>query len=72
MPDLGPSLQVPEPTVLVEVADQVYENVLRKEVHHILAPRDSHFVKVHHQVSKNHGVPEVLQGFLQVRQVLHC
>ena len=27
LPDLGPSLQVPKPTVLAEVADQVYETM---------------------------------------------
>ena len=38
--DLVPSLQVPKPMALVEVAAQVYETVLHKEVCHSLAPRD--------------------------------
>ena len=36
MPDLGPSVQVPEPTALAEVSDQVYETILCKEVLHSL------------------------------------
>ena len=32
--ELGPIIQVPEPTTLAEVVDQVYETVLREEVHH--------------------------------------
>ena len=39
LPDLGPSIQVLEPTALVEVADQVYEAVLHEEVRHSLAPQ---------------------------------
>ena len=65
-----PSLQVPEPTALAEVADQVYETVLRKEVCHFLAPLDPHLVEVHVQVHKDDGFLETFQGFLQVRQVL--
>ena len=37
--DLGPSLQVPKPTVLVEVENQVYKIVLHDEIHHLLALR---------------------------------
>ena len=55
---------------MAEVADQVYETVLREEVRHLLAPRDPRFVEVHVQVSKDNGFPESLQGLLQVGQVL--
>ena len=70
MPDLGPSLQFLKPMALVEVAYQVYETVLREEICHALDPRDTRFFKVHVQVPKYNGVPEALQGLLQVRQVL--
>ena len=70
LPDLGPSLQVTKLTALVEVTDQVYENVLCEEFCHSLALRAPFFVKVHIQVPENNGVPEALQGLLQVRQVL--
>ena len=70
LPDSGPRLQVPEPTALAEVADQVYENVLRKEVRHSLDTRDPYFVEVHVQDPKDNGAPEALRGLLQARQVL--
>ena len=70
--NLGPSLQVKKPTALAEVADQVYDTVLRKEVRHLLAPQDPLFVEVHVQVPKENGVPEALQGLLQVRQAIQC
>ena len=68
--DLGPSLQVPEPTALAEVADQVYETILREEVRHSLAQQAPRFAEVHVQVPEDNGFPEALQGLLQVRQVL--
>ena len=68
--DLGPSLQVPEPTVLAEALDQVYETVIGKEVRHLLAPRDPCFVEVHVQVREDNGVPEALQRPFQVWKVL--
>ena len=68
--DLVPSLHVPKPTTLVEVADQVYETVLREEVRHLLDPWDPRFVKVHVQFPDDNGVPEALKGLLQIRQVL--
>ena len=68
--DLVPSLQVPKPTALTEVADQVYETVLCKEVRHTLDPRDPYFVEVHVHSPKYNGVPEEMHGLLQVRQVL--
>ena len=68
--DLGLSLQVPEPTALSELVDQVYETALRKEVRHLLAPRDPFFVGVHVQVPEENGVPEALQVLLKVGQVL--
>ena len=68
--DLVPSLQVPEPTALAEVSDQVYETVLRKEVHHSLDLQAHRLVEVHVQVPKDYGVLETFQGLLQVRQVL--
>ena len=67
--DLGPSLQVPEPTVLAEVLDQVYETVLGKDVRHLLAPRDSCFVEVHIKTPKENGVLGALQCLLKFRQV---
>ena len=72
MLDLGPSLQVPKLAVLAEVVDQVYETVLHEEVHHLLAPWAPRFVEVHVQVVEDNGVHEVLQGLLQVRQMLQC
>ena len=49
--------------------DQVYYTLLREEVRHTLAPQDPCFVEVHVQVPRDNGVPEVLQGFLKVRQM---
>ena len=66
--DLGPSLQVPEPTSLAEVADQVYDTILRKEVCHYMALRD--LVEVHVQVPKDNGVLETFQVLLQVWHVM--
>ena len=43
-----------------EVADQVYETVLLKEVHHLLDPRDPCFVEVHVQSPEENGFPEEL------------
>ena len=37
LPELVPSLQVLEPTALAEVADQLYETLIPKEVRHLLA-----------------------------------
>ena len=71
LPGLGPSLKVMEPTVLAEVADQVYETVLHEEVLHLLDTRYPCFFEVHVQVPEDNGVSEVLQGLLQVRHVLH-
>ena len=48
--DLGPSLQVPKPTTLEEVSDQVYVTVLCKEVRHSLAPQAPCFFELHIQV----------------------
>ena len=70
LPDLVPSLQVPKPTALSEVADQVYDTILREEVCHPLAPQDPCFVEFHVQVPEDNGVPEALQGLLQARKVL--
>ena len=50
--DLGPSIQVPEPAALAEVADQVYETVLHEEVCHLLDLRDTCLIEVHIQVTK--------------------
>ena len=55
---------------MAEVANQVYKTVLREKVRHSLAPRAPRFSEVHVQVSKENGVPESLQGLLQVGQVL--
>ena len=52
------------------MADQVYETVLRKEVCQSLAPQASRFIKVHVQVPEDNVLPEALQGFLQVIQVI--
>ena len=68
--ELGPSNQILEPTSMVEVADQVYKIVLRKEVRHSLAPRALRLIEVHVQFPKYNGVLEIFQGLLQVRQVL--
>ena len=54
---------------MLEVLDQVYENVLREEVQHALAPRDPFYAEVHVQVPKENGVPEELQGLLKVSQL---
>ena len=70
LPDLGPIHQVLEPKALAEVADQVYETVLRKEVRHSLAPQDPRLFKVHVHVPKYDGFLETFQGLLQVRQVI--
>ena len=70
LPYLGPVLQVPGPIALVEVVDQVYETVLRKEVRHLLAPRDPRVVKVDVQVPDDNGVPEALRGLLWFGLVL--
>ena len=70
--DLEPSIQVPDPMALAEVADQVYETLLRKEVYHLLSPQDPRFVEVHVQVSEDNEVHEFLQDLLQIKQVLHC
>ena len=70
LPDLGPSLQVQEPTALEEMVDQVYETVLHEEVHQLLYLWDIRLVEVHIQVPKDDGVLEKFQGLLQVRQVL--
>ena len=64
------SIQVRDPAVLEEVADQFYETVLREEVRHLLDPWDPRFVKVHVQVPDENGVPEALKGLLQIRQVI--
>ena len=50
--NLGPSLQVKKPTALAEVADQVYDTVLRKEVRHLLALQAPRFFEFHVQVPK--------------------
>ena len=68
--DLVPNLQVPKPTELVEVANQVYETVLHEEVQNLLTPWSPLFIEVHVQVPKDNGVPEALQGLLQVSQML--
>ena len=68
--DFGPSLQVPKPKARAEVADQVYDTILQKEVRHLLDSQDPRSVEVHIQAPKDNGVPEALQGILQVRQVL--
>ena len=70
LPDLGPSLQLLEPTVLTEVADQVYETVIYKEVRHFMAPQDPCLAQVHVQALKDNGVLEPFQSLLQVWQVL--
>ena len=70
LPDLGPSLQVPEPTALAKVTDRVYETVLHKEVRHSLDMWNPFFFKVHIQFPEDYGFPEALQGLLQVRQVI--
>ena len=70
--NLEPSLQVTKPTALAEVADQVYETVLRKEVLHLLARQAPRFIEVHVQVPEENGVPDALQGLLQVRQAIQC
>ena len=70
LPDLEPSLQVLGLTALVEVADQVYETVLREEVRHLLDPQAPFLVKVHVQVPNGNGVLETFEGLLQVWQVL--
>ena len=66
MPDLGPSLQVPEPTVLAELVDQVYEAVLCEEVPHLIALRDPRLVNIHVQLPKDYGVLETFHSHLQV------
>ena len=68
---LVPSLQVPEPTALVEVAYQVYEIVLLKEVRHSLDPQDPRLLEFLFQVPKDDGVLETFQGLFQVHQVLN-
>ena len=45
---------------LTEVADQVYDTVLHKEVCHSLDPRSPCFVKVQVQALMYNGVPEDL------------
>ena len=67
--ELVPSIQALEPTALAEVAYQVYEIIIRKEVLYSLAPRYSCLVETHVQVSEDDGVPEPFQGLIQVRQV---
>ena len=62
--NLGTSIQVPEPTALAEVADQVYETVLHEEVYHLLVPRNPHQVEVHVQDPKDDGVLETFQVLL--------
>ena len=52
-----------------EVADQVYETVLREEVRHYLALRAPRLVKVHVQITKYDGALETFQVLLQVRKV---
>ena len=58
LPYLVPSIQVPEPMVMVEVADQFYETLLREEVRHLMTPRAPCLDKVHVQVPKDDGVLE--------------
>ena len=70
LPDLGPSLQFLKPMALAEVAYQVYETVPWEKVCYLLDLWDPHFFEVHVQVPEENGVPEALQGLLQVRQVL--
>ena len=70
LPDLGPSLQDPKPKTMAEVTDQVYDTILHEEVRHSLALWYHCFTEVHIQVTGENGIPEVLQGLLQVRQVL--
>ena len=67
---LGTSIQVMEPAVLEEVADQFYETVLREEVRHLLNLRSPCFLEVHIQVFEYNGFPESLRGLLQVEQVI--
>ena len=67
--ELVPSIQVPEPTALAEVADQVYETVLHKEIRHSLAPLAPCLVEVHVQFPKDNGVLKTFHDLLQVRQV---
>ena len=68
--DLGPSLQVPEPIAMVEVEYQIYETKLRKEVHHLMAPRATCLVEVQVQAPKDNGFLETFQCLLQVWQVI--
>ena len=68
--DFGPSIQVLEPTALVEVADQVYKTVLLKEVCQSPALQSPCLVEVNDQVTKDDGLLETFQSLLQVYQVL--
>ena len=68
--DLGPSLQVSEPTALEEVANHIYDIVVSEEFCYSLAPQAPRFVDVHVQVPKDNGVSDALQGLPQVSHVL--
>ena len=57
---------------MAEVASQVYTTVLHEKVRHLLDPQAPCFVEIHVQVPKDNGVPEALQGLLQVSQLLQC
>ena len=70
LPDLGQSFQFLEPMALAEVAEQVYETVLREEVRHLLALRAPPLVKFHVKLPKDDCVIETFQSLLQVRKVL--
>ena len=69
LPDFVPSLQVPEPTALAKLADQVYETVLSEEVYHLLSLQVPRLVEVYVQFPKDDGVLETFQDLLQVRKV---
>ena len=51
---------------MVEVEYQIYETKLRKEVHHLMAPRATCLVEVQVQAPKDNGFLETFQCLLQV------
>ena len=55
---------------MVEVEYQIYETKLRKEVHHLMAPRATCLVEVQVQAPKDNGFLETFQCLLQVWQVI--
>ena len=62
--DLVPGPQVPEPTTLAEVAEQVYDTVLHEKSRHLLSPQAPRLVEVHIQAPKYNGFLETFQGLL--------